>query len=149
MFFKFKRLAAWVALLSLAGCSANVLVPMDRLADPPRSGSYLVTTLDGEEMEFVTCRAVADTLHGTVKTVRKRLVGAGTGERMEVRNEYREVALPVSRIRSVEIPGSGLNRWILIAAGAALVGGVYLVARGADDNGTTGGGGGKTPPDNP
>jgi hypothetical protein len=149
MFLRFKRLGAWLGLLALSGCAGRMVVPMDRLADPPRSESYLVTTVGGEEMEFVTFRAVADTLHGTVKTVRKRLVGAGAGERMEVRNEYREVALPVSGVRSVEIPGSGPDRWLLVAAGAVVAGGIYLVAHGARDNGASDGGTGKTPPGNP
>lgn len=148
MSLKIKNLCGLLALLALSGCAGRTVVPMADLTDPPDSESYFVTTQQGEELEFVTFRASADSLQGTVRTVRQRVVGHGDDERVEARNQYREVALPLSEVQRVEIRKSGPPGLVLAAASAVAVGGVYLLLnKGEEDPPVDDGGGGRPPPD--
>ena len=134
----FKQLTVFAVLLGLAGCTARTIIPVGELTDPPHSDSYFVTTRSGQEMEFVTLRAAGDTLEGTVRTVRQRVTGQGEGERVEVRNDYRDVFLPFGDVRSVEIRKSAPREIFLVAAGALAAGGLYFLLR---KNNDAGGGG--------
>jgi hypothetical protein len=149
MSLNFKRLGAVLALTGLTACAGRTVVPMADLADPPKSESYFVTTQAGEQYEFVTFRAEGDTLLGTIRIVKQRVVGQGESERVEERNQYREVAIPTSQVSRVEIQKSGPPRLLLAAAGAAALGGVYLLLNKSDDEPVDTGGGGRPPIDFP
>jgi hypothetical protein len=147
MSFTVKKLGAVLALLGLSGCAGRTVVPLSDLTDPPDSESYFVTTQSGEQYEFVTLAATGDTLAGTVRIVKQRVVGDGSEERVEERNQYREMLLPTSQVSRVEIPKGGPSKVVLAAAGAAAIGSVvYLLSRG-DEEAPDDGGGGKPPID--
>jgi hypothetical protein len=148
MSLKIKNLCALCALLAFAGCAGRSVIPMADLTDPPESESYFVTTQQGEELEFVTFRATADSLQGTVRTVKQRVVGHGDDERVEARNQYREMALPLSAVQRVEVARNGPPSLVLAAASAVAVGGVYLLLNKSDEEPPIDdGGGGRPPPD--
>lgn len=139
--------ASAVVLLTLSGCAAGRQeLSGTELTDPPPRSSYYVTTRRGEELEFISLAAHADTLTGTLRTTRRRMVGAGETERVEVQNQYREMALPMSDVRRVEIDGARRKSLLYVIAGAVVAGGAYfIINRPENDPGDTGGGG-RTPP---
>lgn len=148
MFARVKKLGAVLSLAALAGCAGRSVVPAARLTDPPKSDAYFVTTTSGTELEFVTLTSDGSALQGTVRTVQQRVVGQGDRERVESRNQYRDVTLPLAEVVRVEIRKGAVSPMLLAAAGAAVVGGAYLAMRGSGDdpsNGSDDGGGGIPP----
>ena len=135
--------------LALTGCAGRQELARSELTDPPRSDSYFVTTNKGEELEFITLKAADDTLSGTLRTTRKRMVGTGDRERMEVQNQYRDILLPLSNVPRVEIPGTHRTGLLYAVVGAIAAGGAYFVLNQPDKTTTGGTGGGKEPPPNP
>ena len=135
--------------LALTGCAGRQELARSELTDPPRSDSYFVTTNRGEELEFITLKAADDTLSGTLRTTRKRLVGTGDRERMEVQNQYRDIMLPLSSVQRVEIQGTHRTGLLYAIVGAIAAGGAYFVLNKPDDTTTGGTGGGKEPPPPP
>lgn len=133
----------------LAGCAARQELSGTDLLNPPARASYYVTTKDGQEMEFISLRAESDTLTGTMKTIRRRMVGSGELERVEVQNQYREMAFPLSDVRRVEIEGSRRKSLLYMIAGAVVAGGTYFVVNRPENDSAGSGGGGKTPPQLP
>jgi len=139
-----------VLALVLASCGGRTALPIEDLDHAPTHEEYFVTTTSGEELDFVTLKVGDGQLQGTVRTVQKRVTGQGDEERMEVRNQYREVSYPLTDIRSVEVRKAGPDRsLVLAAAGAVVAVGVYAILNSSNDNGNGGGsgtGGGKGPP---
>jgi hypothetical protein len=147
MLLKSKKLGAFFALMSLTACAGRTVLPASDYASPPRSESYFVTTQAGEQYEFVTFRAEGDTLLGTVRIVKQHVVGQGAGERVEQRNLYREVALPVSHVQKVEVAKDGPPKLLIAAAGAVAVGGIYMLLNKSEEEPVDPGGGGRPPID--
>lgn len=148
MFVRVKKLGAVLSLVALTGCAGRSVVPASRLTDPPKSDAYFVTTTSGSELEFVTLSSDGKALQGTVRTVQQRVVGRGDRERVESRNQYRDVTLPLADVVRVEVRKGAVNPLLLAAAGAVMVGGAYLAMRGSGDDGSggSGDGGGDIPP---
>jgi hypothetical protein len=140
-----KRLLVLLAAV-LWGCSGRTIVPLTEIDDLSQKESYFVTTTDGRELEFVVMKSQGDTLLGTVRMSRSRVVSGAEG-RVEVRNEYRELVLPVSDVRKIEVQKSGPRTLLLLAASVAAIGGIYaLVANSDGGSEGDGGGDGREPP---
>ena len=138
-----------VAGLAFTGCAGRQELSRGELTDPPRSDSYFVITDRGEELEFIRMKAADDTLAGTIRTTRKRMVGTGERERMEVQNEYREVRLPLAEVRRVEIAGGHRTGLLYAVVGAIAAGGAYFILNRPESAKSPTTGGGKPWPPNP
>ncbi len=136
--------------LVLTGCAGRTAIPVEDLAAAPARDEYFVTTTAGEELDFVSLSVSEGSLKGTVRTIQKRVTGQGDNERMEVRNQYREAAIPLSEVRSVEVRKGGPDASVILAvAGAAVAAGVYAILSSGNDDGSGNGdgtGGGREPP---
>jgi hypothetical protein len=145
------RIRKWGAVLSLfglLGCAGGrAVVPVSELDHPSDEEAWYVITTGGEELEFVSLHSDGRALNGTVRTVQQRLVGQGEDERLESRNQYRELSLPLSDVARVEVRRGGTSPFALLGVAAVLIGGSFLLLGGDDPpTGDDGGDGRKPPP---
>lgn len=147
MSLRMRQWGAVFALLGLFGCAGGrAVVPISELDRPSDEEAWFVITSNGEELEFVSLQSDGEALNGTVRTVQQRLVGQGTDERLESRNQYREVSLPLADVARVEVRRGGTSPFFLLAAGAVAVGGGLLLLGGRDPAPVDPGGNGREPP---
>lgn len=144
---RIRHWGALLALFGLAGCAGGrAVVPLSELDQASGEEAWYVITSGGEELEFVSLHSDGRTLNGTVRTVQQRLVGQGDDERLESRNQYRELSLPLTDVARVEVRRGGTSPFALLGAAAVLIGGSFLLLGGDDPPAGSGGGDGREPP---
>ncbi len=144
-----RRFGAILALLVTGCAGGRSLVPMSEVTNPPDRDVYYVTTVSGEELNFITLQSDGSSLSGTVRDVQSRMIGQGESERVESRSQYRDVVMPLRDVARIEIDKPGSNPLLVIAAGAAIVGGAFFLFGGTEEATTDDDGGGRPPPDPP
>jgi hypothetical protein len=144
---RFQKWGAVLSLVGLVGCAGGrAVVPVSELTEPSGEEAWYVITTGGDELEFISLKSDGRALNGTVRTVQQRLVGQGDDERLESRNQYREMSLPLSDVARVEVRRGGTSPFALLGAAAVLIGGSFLLLGGDDPPAGGTGGDGREPP---
>jgi len=150
MLMPIRRFGALLALFVTGCAGGRALVPLDEATSLPDRDVYYVTTVSGDELDFIELKSDGSNLSGTVRDVQSRVVGQGEDERVESRSQYRDVVLPLRDVARIEFDKPGSNPLLLVAAGAAAVAGAFLLfGNGEEPTTPDDDGGGRPPPDPP